>query len=301
MSHARRRALIALSLLAGCCIGAPASSAAADGGSARPFLPAASLVPGGIAIVPIDGGTPSRPRATFNGAPVMVVRDGPRWLAVLGIPLSTKPGKIKVVIERQGSPVSTVDLAIGRKQYVEQKLTVAPGMVDLSHDDLARVERERPIIQDALATFSEAPPAALRLEPPVPGRRSSSYGMRRIFNGQPRAPHTGMDIAAAAGTPIVAPAAGTVVATGDYFFNGGTVIVDHGQGLVTMYCHLSAIDVKPGDTLAPGEPLGKVGATGRVTGPHLHWGVTLNRTMVDPALFLAPDANASARAVPAPR
>lgn len=297
MSHARRRIGIGLSLLAACCVGAPAWSA--DGGPAASFLPVQSLVPGGIAIVPIDGATQMPPRATFNGAPVMVVRDSARWVAVLGIPLSAKPGKISLAIERAGTPASRVDLAIGPKRYVEQKLAVAPGMVDLSPKDLARVERERPIIQGALATFSEAPPATLRFEPPVPGRRSSSYGMRRVFNGQPRAPHTGMDIAAATGTPIAAPLAGTVVATGEYFFNGGTVIVDHGQGLVTMYCHLSAIDVKPGDRLAAGDALGKVGATGRVTGPHLHWGVTLNRTMVDPALFLVPDAGGGAPAAPA--
>lgn len=292
-------AAIALFLLATCLIGEPAWSA--DGGARGSFLPASSLVPGGVALVPIDASAQLRPHASFNGAPVMVVRDGGRWVAVLGIPLSTKPGQIRLVVEREGAPPSPIDLAIGPKRYVEQKLKVAPGMVDLSPEDLERVERERPILQHALATFSEAPPATLRFEPPVPGRRSSSYGMRRVFNGQPRAPHTGMDIAAATGTPIVAPLAGTVVVTGDYFFNGGTVIVDHGQGLVTMYCHLSAIDVKPGDRLAEGDVLGKVGATGRVTGPHLHWGVTLNRTMVDPALFLAPDAGSPAVATSKPR
>jgi len=260
---------------------------AADDAPTR-LLPRESLVPGGVALVPIDGAAPSRPRVSLDGAPAMALRQGGRWIAVIGIPLSTRPGKIKVTIERDAAPASMIGLTIKPKQYVEQKLAVAPGMVDLSREDLARVERERPIIQGALATFSERPPSTLRMLAPVPGPRSSSYGMRRVFNGKPRAPHTGMDIAASTGTPIVAPASGTVVATGDWFFNGGTVILDHGQGLVTMYCHLSAIDVKPGDTLAAGEPLGKVGATGRVTGPHLHWGVTLNRTMVDPALFLAP-------------
>jgi biotin carboxyl carrier protein len=196
-----------------------------------------------------------------------------------------------------------VAYTVAPKQYKEQHLKVSPRTVDLSPQDQARFERERDHQAQVMATFSEQPAGgalqSLRMQVPVPGRRSSSFGLRRVFNGQPRNPHSGMDIAAATGTPIVAPLPGKVIDVGDYFFNGGTVWLDHGQGLLTMYCHLSSMDVRVGDVLRAGEAFCKVGATGRVTGPHLHWGVMLNRTMVDPPHPARPrtPAGATARCV----
>jgi murein DD-endopeptidase MepM/ murein hydrolase activator NlpD len=263
----------------------PAWAWAAGAGEA---LPKTSAVPGGVVTIPIEGAADARPVATLDGARVMVLREDGRWLAVVGIPLDAKPGRLTLVVGRGGGKEQrTFDVAA--KSYAVQKLTVAPGQVNLSKRDLERVDAEKQKIRAALKAFTDRPPASLRLLPPVPGERSSSYGLRRFFNGQPRSPHTGMDIAAAAGTPIAAAADGTVADIGDYFFNGNTVILDHGSGLVTMYCHLSRTDVKAGDRIVAGQTIGAVGSTGRVTGPHLHFGVTLNGTMVDPALFLPPE------------
>jgi len=121
---------------------------------------------------------------------------------------------------------------------------------------------------------------------PVDGRRSGSFGMRRIIIGMARSPHGGLDIVAPEGTPVAATATGRVLDTGEYLFLGRTIILDHGQGLLSLYAHLSSVDVAAGDTVALGTPIGKVGTTGRVTGPHLHFSVYLNAASVDPAIFL---------------
>lgn len=257
-------------------------------------LPQQRIVPGGIATIAL-GPAQRAPTARFGGVPVLVAGDARGWTAVVGIALSAKPGKATLEVERPGRQAERKTFVIESFRYAEQRLKVAPGHVELSPEDLARYEREREHLAQVASTHSAAPPASLRLAQPTPGPRSSSFGLRRVFNGQARNPHSGMDIAAEKGAPVVAAAAGRVIDTGDYFFNGNTVWIDHGAGLLTMYCHLDTITVTVGDALADGTPLGTVGATGRVTGPHLHWSVSLNRAMVDPALFLA-ETSASAPA-----
>jgi murein DD-endopeptidase MepM/ murein hydrolase activator NlpD len=248
-------------------------------------LPKESRVPGGIALVPVPG-SDIAPTVIFNTHRVAVVRKDEQWIAVVGIPLAEKPGELKLKVSTP-SGTSEVPFRITDKSYRTQHLTIKnQRQVDPNPDDLKRISGETKRSNEALSKFTATDIPALQLISPVEGVRSDSYGSRRVFNGQARSPHSGMDIAAAKGTPIRSPAAGTVVEAGDFFFNGNTLYIDHGDGLVTMYCHLDTIKVKLGDRVNQGDLVGTVGATGRVTGPHLHWGVALNRAMVDPALFI---------------
>jgi murein DD-endopeptidase MepM/ murein hydrolase activator NlpD len=249
-------------------------------------LPRESAVPGGVKILKLDIHSNSMPYVEVDGHRALVIPDGSSWIAIIGIPLSA-PLTPQQVIVHSGDARQEVQFTIADKQYATQSLKVAPGQVNLSKADLERVNQEKSIIEHAMSRWSDEPPQTLRMPQPIPGVRSSSFGMRRIFNGESRNPHSGMDIAAPVGTPVRAPLAGTVIDTGKYFFNGNTVFVDHGRGMISMYCHLSSIDVKPGQRVAAGTTLGEVGMTGRVTGPHLHWGLSLNRAWVDPELFVS--------------
>ena len=249
-------------------------------------LPQELRAPGGIAFVEVPGGDKA-PEVTFQGRRTAVIRHNDRWTAVVGIPLAASVGR-QVITVRTVSGPQEVPFQVKNKQYRTQQLTIKnERQVNPAPEDLARIEKETARSDAALSKYTLNDKPALALNAPVEGVRSDSYGSRRIFNGQPRNPHSGMDISAPKGTPIHAPADGTVVEAGDFFFNGNTLYIDHGYGLVTMYCHLDTVAVKVGERLREGQLLGTVGATGRVTGPHLHWGVALNRAMVDPALFLA--------------
>jgi murein DD-endopeptidase MepM/ murein hydrolase activator NlpD len=247
-------------------------------------------VPGGVAVIEIAGNTQGKhpaPTARYLNKPVLVTpTDAGQWVAIVGIPLSAalEPQTLEVTL---GGKKTTQTFAIRDKKYREQRITLKTNKhVDLSAQDLARFEREKKLQDDAYQQFSAQLPSNLLLDRPVKGPLSSPFGLKRFFNDQPRAPHSGLDFAVPTGTPVQAPAAGRVILVGDYFFNGKTVFVDHGQGMISMFCHLSAIDVKPGQQLARGQVLGRVGATGRVTGAHLHWNVSLNDARVDPAIFI---------------
>jgi len=239
--------------------------------------------PGGIAFLDLGPAESAAPVVEFDGRRVLVMNDAGRWRAAIGVPLEAGTGVATITLEDG----TTVSFDIAAHAYAEQHLEVARDYVSLSDEQLERVGRERKVIDAALSTWRDADLDGIGLEAPVDGPRSSSFGLRRFFNGEPRSPHRGMDIAATEGTPVRVPRDGVVTATGDFYFNGNTVFVDHGQGLVTMYCHLSRIDVESGQPVKAGEALGAVGATGRATGPHLHFGTYLNGTAVDPALLLA--------------
>jgi murein DD-endopeptidase MepM/ murein hydrolase activator NlpD len=268
-----------------------AASLARPACAAALALPHQSPVPGGIEIlalpaaIALPAANAHTPKVEAGGSRVLVVREGGRWVAIVGIALGAAIGPQHVTLET-GAGTETLAFRVTPKRYTTQSLKVAPAQVNLSPEDLARYERERSEIDAALDQWTPEQPDRLLFDAPVPGLRSSSFGSRRVFNGEARSPHSGMDIAAPTGTPVHAPAGGTIVAVGDYFFNGNTVIIDHGRGFFSMYCHLSAIDVRVGQHVAVGTTLGAVGMTGRVTGPHLHWSLNLNRTWVDPRLFL---------------
>lgn len=277
-------------------MGQAAQAAQATQATAAAAQDFSQAVPGGVLSLPL-GAAAQRPTASLAGVPVLVTGDPGGWHALVGIALSAQPGpqilRVAGALPQHaasGSEVAAlareISFEVTPKAYAEQRLKVPPRHVDLAAADMTRYQRERAHLNQVVATFSPKLPTALRMLAPVDGRPSSSFGLRRVFNGKARSPHSGMDIAAPTGTPVVAPLPAKVIDVGDYFFNGKTIWLDHGSGLLTMLCHLSAIDVQVGDQVATGQRLGAVGATGRVTGPHLHWSVSLNRAMVDPALFL---------------
>lgn len=245
-------------------------------------------VPGGVVVLPLeDRGV--APSATFNGSSVLVVPNAEfgGHLAIVGVSQKSNLGRHNITVNYGGASES-VGFNIEPKKYREQHIKLSSNRhVTPSQSDLDRYSREAAEQRAAYQEFRKVIPSNVILDRPVDGGRySADFGVRRFFNGQERNSHAGLDIAVPQGTPVKASANGVVTIVGDYFFNGKTVFVDHGQGLISMYCHLSEIDVVKGQTVSRGEVVGKVGSTGRSTGPHLHWTVSLNNQRVDPAIFI---------------
>jgi hypothetical protein len=252
-------------------------------------LPQTQAVPGGIMVIALGDG-PDKPEVRFNKRRIMVIHENGQWQAVIGLPLDTKAGRHHITVGSPDRPGKKIAFAVYGKQYPEQHITIKnKRMVNPNKYDMKRINRERTSIRKALKHWQEKVDIQLQFIKPVQGIYSSAFGLRRFFNKQARKPHSGLDIAAGKGTAILAPSAGTVIESGNYFFNGNTVFIDHGQGLISMYCHMDSTQVKNGQQLAQGDVIGTVGMTGRVTGPHLHWSISLNNTMVDPSLFLRPE------------
>lgn len=250
-------------------------------------LPIASPVPGGVVLLPVAHEGKHAPEVYYHDRRVMVVRGDGGWTAVVGIPLETAPGKQAAEARDAGLRLS---FDVEDKAYEVQHITLSnQRMVTPAEEDLRRIRDESARMKKIYRQWTDIADLPLPFQSPISGRESSAFGLRRVFNGEPRNPHSGLDIAAPKGTPVQAPADGMVVNTGDYYFNGRTVFIDHGQGLITMYCHLDEIRVREGQAIKRGEILGTVGMSGRATGPHLHWTVSINDARVDPRLFLASD------------
>lgn len=256
--------------------------------------PQAAATPGGIAAINL-GGQKVAPVVSFLGERVLVLGDPSEWLAVVGIPLDSKPGRAPVSVRHAADETHEIHFTIRDRRYDSEYLTIKSNKVNLTPVDLVRYQTERTHTQKVLRNYSDFAPGSLFLVLPCQGTRSSTFGVLRFFNDEPRSPHNGMDIAAAIGTPVVAAAAGEIIDTGDYFFSGNTVMINHGRGFITMYAHLDKIGVKVRKKVAAGQPIGKVGITGRVTGPHLHFAVYLNATAVDPELLLPGEPRARRR------
>lgn len=258
-------------------------------GQAQTFFEASSR-PGGIAIVDLGPSTGTVPKALWNDRPVAVLNKNDRLIALIGIPLSVEAGPQDVNVLEASDDNRIITFQVEPHSYAEQRLTISnKRKVNPNPLDMERIGAE----SKRLKTVKNSRADKLLAENfiwPVAGPVSSPFGLRRFFNEQPRRPHGGIDIAAPEGTPIVAAANGVVLEAGDYFFNGNSVFIEHGLGLQSFYAHMSRIDVKAGERVSQGDVIGAVGATGRVTGPHLHWSIGLNATWVDPLLVMDTDS-----------
>lgn len=247
--------------------------------------PQPDAVPGGIVLLELAQHQQDA-QALFNNKRLAKINNPQGQFVLVGLPLGTRPGEHRVELQLASGETQYLPFTVNDKTYKAQYLTITnKRKVNPYKDDMPRILSEKKRKQAARQHWSDqAVQSDFTL--PVDGRISSIFGLRRFFNNQPRRPHSGLDIAAPQGTPVKAAAAGRVIESGNFFFSGNMVYLDHGQGLLTLYAHLHEIDVKTGDQVSAGQVIGSVGETGRVTGPHLHLAVIANQATVDPLLFL---------------
>lgn len=230
--------------------------------------------------------------AMFNKKPAYFFETSAGTIGLVGVDVMLKPGSyalsVKVLSGKGKNRTKKFAVKVNDIDAGTRYLKVNKSQVNLSKKDLERAKKERKLVRKALSVRTSDRLWQGGFLRPVQGEVISAFGRKTVINGQPRkTPHSGVDLDATTGTPVVAPAAGKVILTGEHFFAGGSVYIDHGQGLISMYFHLSRIDVKEGQEVSPGEQIGRVGATGRVTGPHLHYGTYLNGARISPLNFHA--------------
>ena len=281
-----------------------AAAAAATVVSARQLQPAAAplaisyearaLVPGEALLLTFKAAGPlTAVRGTAFGQPFSgyAGASADTWHALVGIDLAFRPGRATIEAEARqadGSPLTaSLPIKVGAKTFATRRLTVAPEFVTPPPAEQARIERERLLLNRILSALSPRHLWDGGFGRPVDGEVISVFGVRSVFNNEPRAPHRGIDFRGATGTPVRAPARGVVVLAEPLYFSGSTVILDHGLGVFSMLAHLSRIDAKAGALVVRGDVVGAIGATGRVTGPHLHWTLRIGPAAVDPLSVLA--------------
>lgn len=248
-------------------------------------------VPGGIAEIILAPASAPRPQAFFAQRPTLVLPGPKGWRALVGVPLDLAPGIHDLAVRLADRSEQLLHFTVESKEYPLQRLRFKDSsQVEPDPATLARIQAEQQTQDEVKTLWRDVPAVDLAFILPATGRRSSPFGLRRLINDLPRAPHRGVDLAVPTGTPVLSPAQGVVTHVGDFFFNGRTIFVDHGQGLISMLCHLDQIEVDPGQAVGRGERLGRSGASGRATGPHLHWTVFLNGKAVDPELFVPAEA-----------
>lgn len=250
-------------------------------------LPRESRVPGGVALLRVGDATEPRPAVSRDGVPVWVSRQATQWVAAVGLPLSLQPGEQQVEVRSTNGAARTITFTVKPKRYPVQHVTLRDqAMVEPPADVMARIERESAHLKAVRSQWRETAATDAAFVQPAKGRLSGRFGGSRVLNGKPRAPHAGLDVAVMTGTAVLAPADGVILDIGDYYFCGKTMFIDHGNGLLSLFCHLSEWDAKVGDSVRKGQAVARSGATGRASGPHLHWSVYLNGTSVEPELFL---------------